>query len=39
LVSAVSSAVTAVYELRDINYMIDSKIPFFNFVTDEKRLE
>ncbi|CAD8160619.1 unnamed protein product [Paramecium pentaurelia] len=37
--SKLGSAVTAVYEIREINYMISGKSPFFDFYTDQKRIE
>ncbi|CAD8156390.1 unnamed protein product [Paramecium octaurelia] len=37
--SSLGSAVTAVYEIREINYMISGKSPFFDFFTDQKRIE
>ncbi|CAD8074030.1 unnamed protein product [Paramecium sonneborni] len=37
--SKLGSAVTAVYEIREINYMISDQSPFFDFFTDQKRLE
>ncbi|CAD8171537.1 unnamed protein product [Paramecium pentaurelia] len=37
--SQLGSAVTAVYEIREINYMISGKSPFFDFFTDQKRIE
>ncbi|CAD8062646.1 unnamed protein product [Paramecium primaurelia] len=37
--SKLGSAVTAVYEIREINYMISGKSPFFDFFTDQKRIE
>ncbi|CAD8079057.1 unnamed protein product [Paramecium sonneborni] len=37
--SKLGSAVTAVYEIREINYMISGQSPFFDFFTDQKRIE